>query len=739
MTPADDDFRKPECRKPIKASSDRHAEGAAIGGDRPKEHISDDKLGYAAFARAIARSIVGIRSDEGIVLAIHGSWGSGKTSAVNMLVEALEEEQDIRSEESKILVVRFNPWWFSEQQDLTRIFFRELSAALGTKVSSDVREKLKAVAKRVSGAKDLVGVLLSPLPGGEFAKKAVGELIGLAGGALDDERSLDEERNELVEALRREGRRILVIIDDVDRLPADEARQIFRLVKSVADLPNIIYLLVFDREIASRAMEAPSGPGGPEWIEKIVQASFDLPPIHPTDLNRLFLEGLQEALGSAKLHNPTRWGNMFYDAIAPWLRTPRDAGRLLNTLSVSWPSIADEANIADFVAIEALRLFQPRLYALIRQSSDQLTGARDHSPRATPEIIGNKILDCVASEQQQKVRQAMERLFPRLEGVWGNTHYTADSLRNWEQERRVCSPKHFATYFTFGVGDDVLPKADLDAALEVIGDSQAFYEMVEKFASQVRRSGGTRSAILLDELEANSEHLEVSRVGDAVSSLLVAGDVFLNPVDEAKGAFSIPVVWKVWFAIQRFLMRMDQGSRLPVLREAVSNSPALCTIGFAVLALGRQHGRHGREDVVTPAEQLLCEEDLNELEQTLAARLAGAASDGSLLANDNAASLMFDWASVSSDRTVHDWTDGLLADDRSTLRLAEVVTQRSISQGLGDRVATQSFSVHRESLERLVDVDRMLLRLDEIAENRATDPKAQEVISHFRSGLNSRF
>jgi len=64
-----------------------------LSGDRPKEHLTDDRLGYADFAQSLARSIAGLASTDGIVLAVNGAWGSGKTTAVNMIVEALANLQ----------------------------------------------------------------------------------------------------------------------------------------------------------------------------------------------------------------------------------------------------------------------------------------------------------------------------------------------------------------------------------------------------------------------------------------------------------------------------------------------------------------------------------------------------------------------------------------------------------------------------------------------------------------------
>lgn len=94
-----------------------------ITADRPRTKLEEDELGYRDFAEAIAAGLASRAGDDGLVIAVHGKWGSGKTSAVNMVVDALAKREAILDEDTRTIVVRFNPWWFSEQKDLTRAFF----------------------------------------------------------------------------------------------------------------------------------------------------------------------------------------------------------------------------------------------------------------------------------------------------------------------------------------------------------------------------------------------------------------------------------------------------------------------------------------------------------------------------------------------------------------------------------------------------------------------------------------
>lgn len=163
-----------------------------LSGDRPKEHLTDDRLGYANFAQSLAHSIAGLAPTDGIVLALNGAWGSGKTTAVNMIVEALAILLKDAPSGREIVPIRFNPWWFSEQEDLIKAFFAELSGSLEKKVSEKVGEGFRKLARRVASSRELVVAILGLIPGAGIAKEMAGAALGAAGTLAGDNHSLSQ-------------------------------------------------------------------------------------------------------------------------------------------------------------------------------------------------------------------------------------------------------------------------------------------------------------------------------------------------------------------------------------------------------------------------------------------------------------------------------------------------------------------------------------------------------------------
>ncbi len=96
----------------------------ATRGDQALKSRAQESLNRTPFANALAQQSVSTDASQEVVFRLVGSWGSGKTSLLNMTAEALEEDFE------NIVVLRFNPWLFSGTEHLVAVFFEELAAQL---------------------------------------------------------------------------------------------------------------------------------------------------------------------------------------------------------------------------------------------------------------------------------------------------------------------------------------------------------------------------------------------------------------------------------------------------------------------------------------------------------------------------------------------------------------------------------------------------------------------------------
>ena len=210
---------------------------------------------------------------------------------------------------------------------------------------------------------------------------------------------------------------MIVLVDDIDRLLPAEMVDVFRLVRSVGDFPNVYYVLAFDHEVVTKALTSECGTDGARYLEKIIQVPFDLPRPDLATLHGLFTRRLDELLSDveAPLFDMRYWSDVFTNGIAPFLGTPRDVVRLLNPLAVLYPCVRGEVNVVDFVAIEALRVFVPEAYKIVRSAQASFVGFPvivDHLKE------GNRLFHegwlGQLKENQQAVREIIVRLFPAV-------------------------------------------------------------------------------------------------------------------------------------------------------------------------------------------------------------------------------------------------------------------------------------------------------------------------------------
>jgi predicted KAP-like P-loop ATPase len=233
--------------------------------------------------------------------------------------------------------------------------------------------------------------------------------------------------------LRKQQSRILVVIDDIDRLPAEEVRQLFQVVKAVADFPKTIYLLAFDRRVVSDALDTLQSSSGKSYVEKIVQCPFDLPSPDRVSLRRLLFEQLDEIMKGTpeELIDTVEFGNLYWDGIDSFIKTPRDVKRYINILRPTYPILIGDVRSVDFLRIQALRLFASEMYHFVATNKEEIAGTDDYLGRTKDrtEERGKRfdsILETVTEDKRQAVKGIMGRLFPRWASVYDGVSYGSD-------------------------------------------------------------------------------------------------------------------------------------------------------------------------------------------------------------------------------------------------------------------------------------------------------------------------
>ncbi len=714
------------------------AESQWLSADRPIASRGEDKLGRASFAEAIARAVIGWRGNDSLVLALYGTWGSGKSSVKNMVLEGLREQRAPRP-----FTIDFNPWQIANRATISEAFFDEIGIALGRgEVASGKNRKrllsrLRRYAVRLKSGGALLRVLVLPLQ----AILAISGLSLLLGSAIDlrwlfvpvglvllvaaallylskvadqvgaffavgvetDRKNLSEIKSELASELRRLVAPVLVVMDDVDRLTPGELQEVFQLVKANGDLPNLVYLLLFERDVIEKHIQEVMKVRGCDYLEKIVQVAFDIPAIECRRVHQILFEGLDNLIAGGivgQRFDRRRWGNIFVGALQHYFRTLRDVNRFLSTLafqiSLFRSQGAFEVNPVDLIALEVLRVFEAKVYQTLPSLKAALTETHEARRSGTTEEIRQSLASLIerAGEPTRPwVQEIVKQLFQPAEWAFGGMHYGSDFAPEWFRELRVCSRDVFDRYFHLTVPLGDVSQAALEAILANASDRG---KLRDEFAG-LRAQGLLE--IALDRLEAYKQAIDISHADAFVTALFDIGDSLQQ---EGSGFFEISPGRHAQRIIYWYLKQdKDPTSRAATLLRTISATDGLSLpVSFVSLIEPADEPQANQEEFI-PAHSLKEAKDL------CIAKIAAAALGGGLATSPHLVSLLFrwrDWAGVDAPSA---FCKGMISSPKDTLRFMQSFVMNITTHGMSDRIPQSHPLIRTKELEVFVSPEEL--------------------------------
>lgn len=690
--------------------------------DKPITWPEEDILGFDPLAIVIADSISKMEEPEGTVIAVNGPWGSGKSSVVNLVRHHLFRKGDAGPK-----IVDFKCWWFRGEEALTLAFFRELSAALNRSVGQEAMESLSRLGTQILG---ITGPILNAV-GATGAEK----LTTFISNMIKPDESAEALYEKLVKALREGTDRYLIIIDDIDRLSPDEAILIFRLVKSVGGLPNVMYLLAYDRQLAEKIVAERYPSEGPHYLEKIVQASFDLPVPSQASLNQEFSRRLNKVIGIEGFQDKTYFRNLYNDLIAPEIKTPRDLVRILNPLKITWAAVGKEVNPADFLCLETLRIQRPELYRRLKTNKSRVTGSEPFwTGEPSPEHYDAVFLEQEPESEHERLRNGLTRLFPALQRVWTEFDHASDPTDNWDRQRRVCSPQHFDTYFRFSLSENAVSMKEINVLIASTGDSERIRRLFLDAAKIKLANGGTKAQVFLEELGIRANDVPEDHIGNLLKSIYSVADNLALEESKDDSRFMMygnTLHQLLGLTLRLTMERLTLEKRSFVIREACNDATLACLTLIAGAAcdeyLSKENGIPK-----PPKEHLTTQSHAEELKALSIERIRKAADDGSLIKCPQLNRVLLWWQHAEGGDTVRLWTNSVIHQDEvAIVRIAEAFTGSQSTSHFRDSVPEQSDTAVTGQLKFVADLQVFRARAEQVLREGVLEAEAREKLEGF--------
>ena len=313
-----------------------------------------DDFEFDKYAKLLASKIEISHFNKAFAIGINGQWGAGKTSFIDLIKRHISPKKKI--------IVNFNAWNSRSSKAIILDFFENLQEAITPEHSSLSRLLVTYSNKLV-----------------EINSNTITQSIQTSIAAFTGIESVDKLHSDINKSLKKIGKKIIVFIDDLDRLDKEEIVEVLRLIRNTANFYNVFFVVAYDRNYLNEAIRATNSYNHEHYLEKILQIEITLPHYSKNILVKNLVMRLKSIFPD-KYHKEID-EEIFGTAIVKpvylgkWLNNMRDVNRLANSISLNMNSLIGEVSIGDFIMLELLRIKYPSVYESICNKRDEFLDA----------------------------------------------------------------------------------------------------------------------------------------------------------------------------------------------------------------------------------------------------------------------------------------------------------------------------------------------------------------------------
>lgn len=587
--------------------------------DKPIKDIKDDLLGRSYFAKQLSKAILNFEQDDSIVIGMFGKWGTGKTSIINMALYEIENQTLDKNYEEKPIIIKFEPWNFSDNDNLITQFFHCFRQNINLPENSKFKEKVGEALENYSECLEFSTYIPPIAPFTKILKKSI-SLIGKRMKNKNSNTSLEQSKNNLEKTLKKQNKKIVVIIDDIDRLDNKQIRMIFQLVKQVASFPNTTYVLSMDKDIVIRALEDIQKCDGNEYLEKIIQIPFNIPELDKSKIQDFLFHRLDNIISNkndAEFDNE-HWGEVYRSCIYPYINTIRDVNRLINTFQFKYDIVSSEVDFADMIGITTLEVTQPTLFNWILENRDSLlnlTSSELSNSFNKKEITKKEYLDIFSKMNLNAdlAISAISSLFPKFSSLVNSFHSYVDE-KELRAHMRIGSKDRFDLYFKLNIQEIAITRSIL---------KESIYNSNEEQLSILLKQINEKGKIIdyLEELRSKTSDIPYERISMFIKVLYTNKPFFIG--DKNNSFLSFDANRYAEFCISDLAERLlSTKEKADIYLNLIENAnihilEGMCEdINRIELGYGRLAGKNLDE-----SKQTITLEELNEIEKAFVERI----------------------------------------------------------------------------------------------------------------------
>jgi hypothetical protein len=238
-----------------------------------------DALDRTGLAKSIYSLIKQAPDDWTLRIGVYGRWGEGKTTLLDLIANLAKSEG--------LLVARFNPSSVADATQLWNLFFLAIADAFAdaggdATTAASVTERIQRLRAQVGSRTGLGAFFKAAAPAHPIAGPLF-RIVELGSDTLRQQIGLSGATIEALVRSKTGAKRLIIFVDDVDRV---EPHLVPRLLLALRELNVSLtaFVVAVDPDVVTQGLSTvhPGWKDAPEFLEKILQFHYWLPPLDPS-------------------------------------------------------------------------------------------------------------------------------------------------------------------------------------------------------------------------------------------------------------------------------------------------------------------------------------------------------------------------------------------------------------------------------------------------------------------------
>ena len=330
------------------------------------ENEKDDIFDFKESVSYLVSYIDSLKYEDSFAVGINSKWGTGKSSYINLIKNQISK---IKKEDKEVYkILNFNPWRYSNSDEMIKGFFDELNNCISyndnvfNKILSTYSEKLVPISQNTLFA-------------------FFHNLLYTA----DDAKTLHQKINKFLGDKRY---RVVIFVDDIDRLNNEEVYEVFKLVRNTASFKNFIFIMAYDKEYINYAFDKMNIYNKSPYIDKIVNYEISIPVISKEKIIEYIFRDLEKVFSFKYSVLSHIYGNIT-KVLQDNFTSLREANLLINNFKLNFIPVDGYVDVKDFLVLELLRLKYPEVYFDLKNNINIYLSPTSNS---TNKVLNNKAI-----------------------------------------------------------------------------------------------------------------------------------------------------------------------------------------------------------------------------------------------------------------------------------------------------------------------------------------------------------